>query len=167
MKINRAYLEEGKEEIFEEDIDFSNFPFNDTHVRCIPMCHAKLLATDYGETLRVIFQIKAQVTAVCSYTLEDVPLELQFQDELEFSNIDYQDDQMIYEPENIIDMDPHILSLIFARIPIKVVKPGAKLPENGNGYSVMTEEEYFAEKSGKKNSAWDILDTVKLDEDDK
>ena len=76
MKINRAYLEEGKEEIFEEDIDFSNFPFNDTHVRCIPMCHAKLLATDYGETLRVIFQIKAQVTAVCSYTLEDVPLEL-------------------------------------------------------------------------------------------
>lgn len=167
MKLNRAYLEEGKEEIFTEKIDFSNFPFNETHVRRIPMCEATIKATDYGETLRVIFQIKAQVIAVCSYTLEDVPMDLDFTDELEFTNVDYQDDEMIYEPENIIDMDPHILSLIFARIPIKVIKPGAKLPENGNGYSVLTEEQFLAEKSGKKNSAWDILDTVKLDEDDK
>ena len=167
MKLNRAYLEEGKEEIFTEKIDFSNFPFNETHVRRIPMCEATIKATDYGETLRVIFQIKAQVIAVCSYTLEDVPMDLDFTDELEFTNVDYQDDEMIYEPENIIDMDPHILSLIFARIPIKVIKPGAKLPENDNGYSVLTEEQFLAEKSGKKNSAWDILDTVKLDEDDK
>ena len=167
MKLNRAYLEEGKEEIFTEKIDFSNFPFNETHVRRIPMCEATIKATDYGETLRVIFKIKAQVIAVCSYTLEDVPMDLDFTDELEFTNVDYQDDEMIYEPENIIDMDPHILSLIFARIPIKVIKPGAKLPENGNGYSVLTEEQFLAEKSGKKNSAWDILDTVKLDEDDK
>ncbi len=167
MKLNRAYLEEGKEEIFTEKIDFSNFPFNETHVRRIPTCEAIVKATDYGETLRVIFQIKAHVIAVCSYTLEDVPMDLEFTDELEFTNVDYQDDEMIYEPENIIDMDPHILSLIFARIPIKVIKPGAKLPENGNGYSVLTEEQFLAEKSGKKNSAWDILDTVKLDEDDK
>lgn len=167
MKLNRAYLEEGKEEIFTEKIDFSNFPFNETHVRRIPMCEATIKATDYGETLRAIFQIKAQVIAVCSYTLEDVPMDLDFTDELEFTNVDYQDDEMIYEPENIIDMDPHILSLIFARIPIKVIKPGAKLPENGNGYSVLTEEQFLAEKNGKKNSAWDILDTVKLDEDDK
>ena len=100
MKLNRAYLEEGKEEIFTEKIDFSNFPFNETHVRRIPMCEATIKATDYGETLRVIFQIKAQVIAVCSYTLEDVPMDLDFTDELEFTNVDYQDDEMIYEPEN-------------------------------------------------------------------
>ena len=167
MKLNRAILEEGKEEIFEEKIDFSNFPFNETHVRRIPECLVKIKATDYGQTFRVLFHIKAQVIAVCSYTLEDVPLNIEFDDELEFTSEDYQDDNMIYEPDNLIDMDPHILSLIFARIPIKVVKPGAKLPENGQGYSVMTEEEYYQEKSGKKNSVWDILDTVKLDEDDK
>ena len=167
MKLNRVILEEGKEEIFEEEIDFSNFQFNETHVRRISACHAKIKATDYGETLRVVFQIRATVIAVCSYTLEDVPLELDFTDELEFTSEDMDDDAMIYEPDHIIDMDPHILSLIFARIPIKVVKPGAKLPENGDGYSVMTEEDYLRERSGKKNSAWDILDTVKLDDDDK
>lgn len=167
MKLNRVILEEGKEEVFEEEIDFSNFQFNETHVRRIPACHAKIKATDYGETLRVVFQIRATVIAVCSYTLEDVPLELDFTDELEFTSEDMDDDAMIYEPDHIIDMDPHILSLIFARIPIKVVKPGAKLPENGDGYSVMTEEDYLRERSGKKNSAWDILDTVKLDDDDK
>ena len=163
MKVNRYQLQEGKKEIFEEDIDFSSFPFNDTHVRGIPSCHAKVELTDFGDILLAIFHIETDVTAVCSYTLEDVPLHLKFDDELEFSSENIEDDSIIFEPNNIIDFDPHILSLILARIPIKVVKKGAKLPQNGDGYRIMTEEEYEHEKANKKDSRWDILDTVKLD----
>lgn len=166
MKINRQQLEEGKEELFEENIDFSSYPFNDTHVRGIPFCYCQIKATEYGQTLRIIFHIKAKVTAVCSYTLEDVPLDLDFHDELEFSDMDLPDDSLIYEPNRIIDLNPHILSLIFSKIPIKVIKPGAKLPENGDGYMVKTEEDYLKEKSGKKNSAWDVLDSVEIDDND-
>ena len=163
MKINRFQLLEGKKDIYEEDIDFSSYPFNDTYVRNIPSCHAKVELTDFGEILQAIFHIEADVTAVCSYSLEDVPLRLKFDDELEFSNEVEEDDSIVFEASNIIDLDPHILSLILARIPIKVVKQGAKLPNNGEGYSVLTEEEYEKQKANKKDSRWDILDSVKLD----
>lgn len=167
MKINRYQLQEGKKEVLEEDIDFSRYPFNDSHVRAIPFCHVKAELTDYGEILHVIFHIKVDVTAVCSYTLEDVPLHYDFVDELDFSDTVEEDDEIIFEESNIIEFDEHILSLILARVPIKVVKPGAKLPSDGDGYRIMTEEEYYKEKAEKKDSRWDILDSVKLDDDDR
>ena len=163
MKINRFQRLEGKKEIYEEDIDFSSYPFNDTHIRNIPFCHAKVELTDFGEILQAILLIEADVTAVCSYTLEDVPIHLEFDDELEFSNSVEEDDSIVFEASNIIDLDPHILSLILARIPIKVVKQGAKLPDAGEGYTVLTEEEYEKQKANKKDSRWDVLDSVKLD----
>ena len=163
MKVNRFQLLEGKKEIYEEDIDFSSYPFNDTHIRNIPFCHAKVELTDFGEILLAVFHIKADVTAVCSYSLEDVPLHYEFDDQLEFSSEASEDDSIIFEASNIIDLDTHILSLILARVPIKVVKKGAKLPSNGDGYSILTEEEYEKQKANKKDSRWDILDSVKLD----
>ena len=163
MKVNRFQLLEGKKEIYEEDIDFSSYPFNDTHIRNIPFCHAKVELTDFGEILLAVFHIKAEVIAVCSYSLEDVPLHYEFDDQLEFSSEVSEDDSIIFEASNIIDLDTHILSLILARVPIKVVKKGAKLPSNGDGYSILTEEEYEKQKANKKDSRWDILDSVKLD----
>ena len=167
MKINRAILAEGKEEIYEEDIDFSQYQFNQNHIKSVPFAHAKIKATEYGSTLRIIFYIKAKVIGVCSYTLEDVPLEYDFQDELIFTNEIEDNDELIYEKSHLIDLDPHILSLILSRVPIKIVKKGAKLPENGDSYRVLSEEDYFKEKEKKHDSRWDILDTVKLDDSDK
>lgn len=163
MKVNRFQLLEGKKEIYEEDIDFSSYPFNDTHIRNIPFCHAKVELTDFGEILLAVFHIKVDVNAVCSYSLEDVPLHYEFDDQLEFSSEASEDDSIIFEASNIIDLDTHILSLILAKVPIKVVKKGAKLPSNGDGYSILTEEEYEKQKANKKDSRWDILDSVKLD----
>lgn len=166
MKINRAILEECKPEIYEEDIDFSKYNFNENHIKSVPFAHAKIEATEYGSTLRIIFYIKAKVIGVCSYSLEDVPLEYEFQDELIFTDEVEESDELIYEKGHIIDLDPHILSLILARVPIKIVKKGAKLPENGNFYRVISEEDYTKEKNNKKDSRWDVLDNVKLDDTD-
>lgn len=166
MKINRAILQEGKAEIYEEDIDFSHNIFNENHIKSVPFAHAKIEATEYGSTLRVIFHIKAKVIGVCSYTLEDVPLDYDFTDELIFTNEEEDSDELIYEKGHLIDLDSHILSLILARVPIKIVKKGAKLPENGNFYRVISEDDYLQEKSKKKDSRWDVLDSVKLDDTD-
>ena len=37
--------------------------------------------------------------------------------------------------------------------------------ESGNGYRVLSEEQYLEEKKNKKNSAFDILDTIEFDEE--
>ena len=49
--------------------------------------------------------------------------------------------------------------------PIKIVKKGAKIPENGKGYRVITEDDYEQEKSKKVDHRFDILDTVEFPED--
>ena len=64
-----------------------------------------------------------------------------------------------------IDLDPYILALILAEVPHTVTKKGAELPKSGSGYRVLSEEELLKEKSTKKNSAFDILDTIEFDED--
>ena len=163
MKINRVTLKENEKEVFEEDIDFSSYHFNETHVRNVEDVHCILEAYEYGTLLRAVFHIKAKVTAVCSYSLDDVVLSISCDDELYFTDEESEDDELIYEKSNIIDMDPHILSLILAKVPIKVIKQGAKPPQDGDGYRVISEEEYEKERSQKKDSRWDLLDGLDIE----
>ena len=162
MKINRATLKENEKEVFEENIDFSSYPFNETHVRKVEDVHCQIEAYEYGSLLRVMFHITAKVTAVCSYTLEDVILPIRCDDELYFTDEESDNEDLIYEKNNIIDMDPHVLSLILSKVPIKVVKKGAKPPQDGQGYRVMSEDEYVKEREERKDSRWSALDDIEL-----
>ncbi|MCR5505397.1 MAG: DUF177 domain-containing protein [Bacilli bacterium] len=162
MKINRATLKENEREVFEDDIDFSKYPFNETHVRKVENVHALLEVYEYGTMLRMMFHIKADVTAVCSYSLEDVPLAIKVDEELYFSDQEEDSEDLIFEKNNIIDMDPHILSLILAKVPIKVIKKGAKPPVDGNGYRVMSEDDYVKEREERKDPRWSALDDIEL-----
>lgn len=164
MKINRAILQNGVSKTFEETIDFSSVQFDPTHIRSIPLCEVKAKATDYEDILLVELHIKADVVGVCSYTLEDVPLHYEIDDEISFTD-NPEDVDNYYEKGNLIELDQYILGILLANIPIKLVKKGAKLPESGNGYRVLTEEEYEEERKHRGNSAFDILDTVEFDED--
>lgn len=164
MKINRALLQNGVSKTFEETIDFSSVEFDPTHIRSIPLCEIKARVTDYEEILRVEFHIKADVIGVCSYTLEDVPLHYEIDDEISFTD-DPDDVDNYYEKGNLIEMDQYVLGILLANVPIKIVKKGAKLPKSGDGYRVMTEEEHEAEKRKRGNPAFDILDSVEFDED--
>ena len=166
MKLNRAILPENKTETFEEEVDFSNYPFDENHFRRIDACHVKVVAQDFGDVLQVQISGKAKVIASCSYTLDDVPMEVKFHDSFYFTDSeDGVSEDCYYEPSVEIDLDPHILALILAEVPHTVVKSGAKLPKSGEGYRVLSEEDLLKEKSTKKNSAFDILDTIEFDED--
>lgn len=164
MKINRALLQNGVSKTFTETIDFSSATFDPTHIRSIPFCEVTAKATDYDELLRVELHIKANVIGVCSYSLEDVPLHYEIDDEISFTD-DPEDVDNYFEKGNLIEMDEYVLGILLANVPIKIVKKGAKLPKSGDGYRVMTEEEHEAEKKKKGNSAFDILDSVEFDED--
>lgn len=165
MTINRAILPSNKTETFNEDIDFSSQKFDDNHVRKINKCSVKVDATEYGDVLRVQVNGEAEVVASCSYTLEDVPLKVNFKEDFYFSSEEDSSQDCYFEPSVNVDLDPHILALVLAEVPHNITKSGASLPKSGEGYRVLSEEEYLEEKKNKKNSAFDILDTIEFDEE--
>ena len=164
MKINRAILPENKAETFVEDVDFSQQSFDENHVKRITRCSVTVIATEFGDVLQCKISGDADVIASCSYTLEDVPLTVKFKDEFYFSDEETDSEDCYYEPGVEIDLDPHILALILAEVPHNIVKSGATLPKSGNGYRVLSEEEFEKERQNKKNSAFDILDTIDFDD---
>ena len=165
MILNRVILPLNKTETFSEDIDFSSQTFDENHVKRITKCSVKVDATEYGDVLRVQLSGEAEVVASCSYTLDDVPMKVKFHDDFYFSSEEDNSQDCYFEPSNNVDLDPHILALILAEVPHNITKKGASLPKSGNGYRVLSEEEYLEEKKNKKNSAFDILDTIEFDEE--
>ena len=165
MKLNRAVLPANKPETFDEEIDFSSLKLDENHVKKIIKCVVKVIATEFGDVLQCSISGEADVIASCSYTLDDVPLHVNFKDTLYFSSEVMGSQECYFEPGVEIDLDPHILALILAEVPHNITKSGASLPKSGNGYRVLSEEDYQKEKQNKKNSAFDILDTIEFDED--
>ena len=162
MKINRQ-LFQNKDYYLEGDIDFSNLEFDPYHIRKIGLTHVKITGSIYEDLLMLKFHIIADVVGVCAYTLEDVPLHYDFTDSLEISNEIEDDDKIFYEKNPVFDIDPYVLSLLVSEIPAKIVKKGAKLPDDGNGYRVLSEEEYNKEQENKKDTRWSKLDDIELD----
>lgn len=161
MKINLQQLITNKAVNFEEDIDFSSYEFDPTYIRGIPTCHVKAEATQYEDLLRIYCEIEAKVIGVCAYTLEDVELPIKVKDEIDFTD-DPDDDSCELIEGTVIDLDEKVLALVLSQVPPKVVKKGAKLPESGNGYRVLTEDELAKERENKTDSRWAALDDLDL-----
>lgn len=165
MKLNRATLPVNKSQTYEEEVDFKGQEFDQNHVKRIESCLVKVIATEFGDVLECKIIGQAHVIASCSYTLEDVPLDVQFNESFYFSDSKDDDTEDCYfEPGVEIDLDPHILALILAEVPHNIVKKGAKLPSSGEGYRVISEDDFVNERKNKKNSAFDVLDSIEFDD---
>lgn len=167
MKINRAILRENKPETFVEEVDFAGQTFDENHVKRINHCQVTVVAVEFGEVLQCKVRGEADVIASCSYTLDDVPLKVKFNEDFYFSSEDTGSEDCYFEPGVEIDLDPHILALILAEVPHNIVKSGASLPKSGNGYRVLSEDEFEKERKSRGNSAFDILDSIEFDDEDK
>ena len=165
MKLNRAILPANKPETFDEEIDFSSLKPDENHVKRIDKCLVKVIATEFGDVLQCSITGNADVIASCSYTLEDVPLHVDFKETLYFSSEVMGSQECYYEPGVEIDLNPHILALILAEVPHNITKSGASLPKSGNGYRVLSEEDFEKERKNKGNSAFDALDAIEFDEE--
>ena len=161
MKINR-YQFQNKNYQIEDDIDFSNVAFDPTHIRGISNTHVTVTGNDYDDYLVLNIKIKADVIGVCSYTLEDIPLKVDISTSLSFSFLE-EDEDVIHIDSPIFELDQYILDLIVAEVPLTLVKKGAKLPSSGDGYRVLSEDEYNKEQENKKDSRWSALDDIELD----
>ena len=160
MKINRL-LFQNKGYSIEDDLDFSSQSFDPTHIRNIGKTHVKIAGQDYEDFLVLNFEIVSDVIGVCSYTLEDVPLTIKVNTSLTFT-YEEEDEETIHIDNPIFEVDEYILDLIIAEVPMKIVKKGAKLPSSGEGYRVLSEDEYNKEQEQKTDSRWAALDDIEL-----
>ena len=161
MKVNR-YLFKNKNYIVEEDLDFSNEKFDPNHIRQIGKTHVQITGQDYDDFLILNFKITSSVIGVCSYSLEDVPLTIKSEGSLSFT-FEEEDEENIHIDSPIFEVDPYIIDLIVAEVPLKIVKKGKSLPESGDGYRVLSEDEYKKEQENKTDSRWAALDDIELD----
>ena len=162
IKINRLFFE-NKDYVLEGEIDFSDRKFDDYHIRKIGKTSYKVTGQIYDDLLVLQVIFSADVISSCAYTLEDVEYKAKGKENIEISN-EIQDDEFIfYEENNIFDFEPYLISLIVSSVPTKLIKKGAKLPNSGDGYRILSEEEYLDEQKNKKSSPFDVLDDIDLD----
>lgn len=159
MKINRSLLEEGKVKEFNEDVDLSYYEGDPYHIRKINSCHLLLKATNYEDLLSLSFKISGEVLTTCAYTLEEIPYQYDIKEEITLTGSD--EDEFLLKGD-IIDIDEMLITLIVMNVPMKVIKKGAKLPENGDGYRFISEEDKEKER---KNNRFPILDTLEFDDE--
>lgn len=161
MIINSLLIKENETYITEDDIDFSSYKFDKNHIRAINNCHVKCEVNKYEDLLVCKCYIKCDVVGVCIYTLEDANLHLDFSDTLTFSD-DPDDETNLYEKEVKFSIDDYVLTLILNQVPVKIKKEGASISKSGDGYRILTEEEYLKEKQNNKNPIWNSLDNLDL-----
>lgn len=163
MKLYWQNFEIGQKYHLVDDIDFSNVELNTNYIRRILDCHVEVDVENLSTFLRVKINLVSHVVLPCAYTLEDVDYTLKGNEEFDFvEDIDLADNENLFFEKDEINLDSYIYSVLIALIPPKVVKKGATLPKGGEGYKVMTEDEYVKMKKKEKDPRWAVLDDIDL-----
>ena len=145
----------------EEDLDLTNVNFaNDSRIKRIDDCHVLASFTRFDEAFDIELKVKGTLTAICSYTLEEFPFKFSFKERISARD----DDEGDYKiKNNFIDLEGVIIALIDNSVPLNVTKPGAKKPDGGEGYRVLSEEELLKERQNARDPRWAALDDIELD----
>lgn len=164
MKIFISSFKDNKPALVSDDIDFSNVDLTNCHVHKIDSCHVDAYVTNFEEShlLKIDLKIKAKVHTTCAYSLEDVELDLSYKDNLMFSDEIKDDNDIIFYDSNTLILDEYILDSILNEVPLKIVKKGKKLPSSGEGYRILSEDEYLKEQEHKSDSRWSALDDIEV-----
>lgn len=158
MKFNKSAITPREMKVLEEVISFKDVKkpllgLNNIHVK----------ATIFSDNhlINVAFEINGIAQVECAYTLEAVDYPLSFTESIDISE-DENNLDAYYIKENTVYLDPIILDLIMGEIPTRVIKKGAKLPKEGEGYRVLSEDELKKQKEEEYNPAFDKLKDLDL-----
>ena len=166
IKIDVAKLSLSKETTIKEVVTFDEEKFK---------CYPPLLKVGdvdvvinvrrYEDFIYVFLNFKANVTLQCSYTLKPFDSVIKSNEELHFASyVEEGDDDLIIYKGNSIELDKYIFDAISASIPPSPKAPGAKLPESGKDYRVLSFEELEKEKEEKVDHRFDALDDLEFDD---
>lgn len=118
---------------------------------------------DALDQLNVRMDITGDMICPCAITLEDVyvPLDLHEQTRLSF-----EEEEDVYYIANELDLEDLLLTFILPATPIKVVKEGKIEYPRGDGWKVMTEDEFEKERKSEIDPRWQKLKEIKFDEEE-
>ncbi|MDY0214205.1 MAG: hypothetical protein RBS24_01550 [Bacilli bacterium] len=153
-----------------EEVDLSHEDFSANYsLKGIKPFNLTVTYDTFTEVLEAHFSAIVTVTLQCAYTLELFDQELELDDELCFNftnpDIELESDDCFYEKGPFIELDHYAFALILSYIPIKAIKPGAKRPVSGEGYEVLSEDEFYAKKQTLADEYGDLFDELDLDEE--
>ena len=165
MIIDVSKLSYGKECIIEEDVVFNPEKFQ-PHFPLLEVLstHVKIKAHRYDEFINFNVNIKSRVKVQCSYTLKPFEMNIRADEEYRFSSYESEDEEAIVYSGSRIDMDELLFNLLSASIPMAPVMPGAKLPNSGEGYEVLSEEEAKKKEEESLDPRFDALKDLEFDE---
>lgn len=135
--------------VLDEEIAFSPATFDgNDRLRKLEKVHvtASGLWDGNQNVLRVHLDVSGVMVVPCAITDEDVFVEFKTEDDPVFSFGKTDDEEAIEVKGDTVELMPVVYPLIMMEIPLKVVKPGLKDYPKGDGWEVLTEEEYLREK---------------------
>lgn len=92
--------------------------------------------------LYVDFQIHGLMILPCAISLEDVDYPFEIESSAIFAFYKPQEDEEVIEVKrNTVDLTPVVFQEIMMEVPMRVVKEGASLKTEGNGWKVLSEED--------------------------
>ncbi len=118
---------------------------------------------DTLDQLIVRMEIDGEMVCPCAVTLEDVyvPFELHEQTRLSFT-----EEEDVYCVAQELDIEDLLLTFILPEVPIKVVKEGEIEYPRGDGWRVMTEEDFEQTRKSEIDPRWQKLKDIKFDEEE-
>lgn len=149
MKFNKSQITPKEIKEIEENISFSSLSRPLIELKDINV-KASIFKDD--NLINVYLKIKGVAKVECAYTLEAVDYPLDFKDSIDISE-DEKNIDAYYIPGNIVELDPIVLDLIKGEIPTRVIKKGAKLHVEGEGYRVISEDDLKKEKDNEVTSS--------------
>lgn len=92
--------------------------------------------------LYVDFQVKGQMILPCAVSLEDVDYPFDIKSATVFAFYKPLDDEDVIEVKrDTVDLTPVVFQEIMMDVPMRVVKDGATLKTEGNGWKVLNEKD--------------------------
>lgn len=161
MQINPYNFLDNKDYHLEDDIDFSNADLSAiNNLEKINSCHVDVDINNYEDILVLSFMIKTNLTLLSSYSSKEFDKDFVFNETIDFSyNKEDEDSSFVITDSNLI-LDKYIFDIIITNIPSKVAMKGEKLPNSGESFRVISEEEYLKEKEKQKDDRWSKLDDI-------
>ena len=115
--------------------------------------------------LTVDLSVDGEMIVPCTITLK--PLSYEFETRLSevfsFHEPDDEDEVTIYVEGDEIDFGPYILGAVLSEIPLNLKDPDLEHYPEGDGWNVMTEEQYQKEKSEEIDPRLAKLKDLKID----
>ena len=156
-KLPKASLIRGRTLSFVHDTTFEGYALS-YPIRAVKSCHYECDAKRIGDYNHAYFRIKALLTVEDSVDAVWFDKEVILNEDVDL--MDAEDDEgegFIIEGDSI-DLDDLCLRIIHASLPIRLTRPGAKLPEGNDGARFLSMEEYLKESSEQDNGIFNGID---------